>query len=69
MDGSPAPDSSGAPGERTKISVTCPTCGGAAPWRPNPHLPFCSLTCRLVDLGVRLDKGYRIQADERGDVP
>jgi uncharacterized protein len=69
MDGSPAPDSSRAPGERTKISVTCPTCGGAAPWRPNPHLPFCSLTCRVVDLGVWLDEGYRIPADERGDVP
>jgi len=63
MDGSPAP----APEERTKISVTCPTCGAAAPWRLDPHRPFCSLTWRLV--GVWLDEGYRIPADERGDVP
>jgi endogenous inhibitor of DNA gyrase (YacG/DUF329 family) len=49
--------------------VICPNCGAAAPWRLNPHRPFCSLTCRLVDLGVWLDEGYRIQADERGDVP
>jgi uncharacterized protein len=65
MDGSP----SSASGERTKITVTCPNCGAAAQWRPNPHRPFCSLTCRLVDLGVWLDEGYRIAADERGDVP
>ena len=65
MDGSPPSPSR----EQTKITVTCPNCGAAALWRLNPHRPFCSLTCRLVDLGVRLDKGYRIQADERGDVP
>jgi len=63
MDGSPSP----AAKERTKITVICPTCGAAAPWL-NPHRPFCSLTCRLVDLGVWLDEGYRIPADERGDV-
>jgi endogenous inhibitor of DNA gyrase (YacG/DUF329 family) len=65
MDGRP----SSALSERTKISVTCPSRGAAAPWRTNPHRPFCSLTCRLVDLGVWLDEGYRIPADERGDVP
>jgi endogenous inhibitor of DNA gyrase (YacG/DUF329 family) len=65
MDGSP----SFASREQTKISVTCPSCGAAAPWRPNPYRPFCSLTCRLVDLGVWLDEGYRIPADERGNVP
>jgi endogenous inhibitor of DNA gyrase (YacG/DUF329 family) len=41
----------------------------ARPPAPNPHRPFCSLTCRLVDLGVWLDEGYRIPPDERGDVP
>ena len=65
MDGSPSSPSR----EQTKITVTCPNCGAAALWRLNPHRPFCSLTGRLVDLGVRLDKGYRVQADERGDVP
>jgi endogenous inhibitor of DNA gyrase (YacG/DUF329 family) len=29
-------------------------------WRGNPHRPFCSLSCRLIDLGVWLDERYRI---------
>jgi len=41
--------------------VTCPTCRQRAAWHGNPHRPFCSLTCRLIDLGVWLDEGYRIQ--------
>jgi endogenous inhibitor of DNA gyrase (YacG/DUF329 family) len=47
--------------------VTCPTCRKRAPWHGNPHRPFCSLTCRLIDLGVWLDEGYRIPEDERED--
>jgi endogenous inhibitor of DNA gyrase (YacG/DUF329 family) len=47
--------------------VTCPTCRKRAPWHGNPHRPFCSLTCRLIDLGVWLDEGYRISEDERED--
>jgi uncharacterized protein len=54
------------PRERT---VTCPTCRASHHWPANPHRPFCSLTCRLVDLGVWLDEGYRVPADEPGDVP
>jgi endogenous inhibitor of DNA gyrase (YacG/DUF329 family) len=49
--------------------VTCPTCSAATPWRGNAHRPFCSLTCRLIDLGTWLDEGYRVPADEDGDVP
>jgi endogenous inhibitor of DNA gyrase (YacG/DUF329 family) len=47
--------------------VTCPTCRKRAPWHGNPDRPFCSLTCRLIDLGVWLDEGYRIPEDERED--
>jgi endogenous inhibitor of DNA gyrase (YacG/DUF329 family) len=50
-------------------SVTCPTCSARASWHGNAHRPFCSLTCRLVDLGVWLDEGYRIPTDEDSDVP
>jgi len=50
-------------------TMTCPTCGAAAPWQGNPHRPFCSLGCRLIDLGVWLDQGYRVPADEDLDVP
>jgi len=32
-------------------------------WQENPHRPFCSITCRLIDLGVWLDEGYRIAGE------
>jgi endogenous inhibitor of DNA gyrase (YacG/DUF329 family) len=49
--------------------VTCPTCGEQTMWAGNPHRPFCSLTCRLIDLGVWLDERYRIaEKDESSDV-
>jgi endogenous inhibitor of DNA gyrase (YacG/DUF329 family) len=69
MDGSPAAARSETRGKPRETIVTCPTCSGAAAWTSNPHRPFCSLTCRLVALGVWLDEGYRVSADERGDVP
>jgi uncharacterized protein len=49
--------------------VRCPTCGAATSWRDNPQRPFCSLTCRLIDLGVWLDERYRIprREDDEGD--
>jgi len=48
-----------------KQEVTCPTCRQRAAWLGNPHRPFCSLTCRLIDLGVWLDEGYRVPEDKR----
>jgi len=47
--------------ERT---VTCPTCRTAAPWPGNSNGPFCSLTWRLVDLGVWLDEASRVPGGE-----
>lgn len=38
----------------------CPACRCEVRWQDNPRRPFCSLTCRLLDLGVWLDEGYRI---------
>jgi endogenous inhibitor of DNA gyrase (YacG/DUF329 family) len=55
--------------EPREQGVICPTWGTTPPWQRNPHRPFCSLTYRLVDLGVWLDEGDRVPADERGDVP
>ncbi|MGH7279504.1 MAG: DNA gyrase inhibitor YacG [Candidatus Rokuibacteriota bacterium] len=49
--------------------VRCPTCRARVAWDGNPHRPFCSLTCRLIDLGVWLDEGYRIPTEKREDVP
>jgi hypothetical protein len=33
-------------------------------WRDNPHRPFCSERCRLVDLGTWAQERYRIPAEE-----
>ena len=53
--------------------VTCPTCRAATSWHGNVNRPFCSLTCRLIDLGVWLDERYRIpaarEADRTSEVP
>jgi hypothetical protein len=52
--------------------VRCPTCGRPTGWTENPQRPFCSITCRLIDLGVWLDEGYRVPADDGpvvSDVP
>jgi uncharacterized protein len=50
--------------------VTCPTCHALAPWLGNAHRPFCSLACRLIDLGGWLDERYRIPgADSSLDPP
>jgi uncharacterized protein len=43
--------------------VTCPTCRTPTGWHGNVHRPFCSLRCRLIDLGVWLDERYRVPAD------
>ena len=42
----------------------CPACRREFVWQGNPHRPFCSLACRLIDLGMWLDEGYRIAAIE-----
>jgi len=54
-------------GTLRKQEVTCPTCQQRAAWHGNSHRPFCSLTCRLIDLGVWLDERYRIPEEKRED--
>lgn len=41
----------------------CPACRREFVWQGNPHRPFCSLTCRLIDLGIWLHEGYRIEGE------
>ena len=43
--------------------VTCPTCRAKTAWHGNSHRPFCSLRCRLIDLGQWLDERYRVPAE------
>jgi endogenous inhibitor of DNA gyrase (YacG/DUF329 family) len=42
----------------------CPRCAREVVWRGNPHRPFCSLSCRLIDLGMWLDERYQIAGPE-----
>jgi len=41
----------------------CAGCGVAIAWDGNPTRPFCSLRCKLIDLGVWLDEAYRVAGD------
>ena len=40
--------------------VKCPTCRKEVSWENNPHRPFCSERCRLIDLGAWTQERYRI---------
>ncbi len=41
-------------------TTRCPHCGAPVSWPGNPQRPFCSLGCRLLDLGAWLDERYRV---------
>ena len=41
--------------------LKCPQCRAVINWQGNPHRPFCSERCRLIDLGQWADGAYRIQ--------
>jgi endogenous inhibitor of DNA gyrase (YacG/DUF329 family) len=52
--------------------VRCPTCRAEVPWEGNPHRPFCSERCRLIDLGAWAEGRYRIpgkkiEAEDKAD--
>jgi len=38
----------------------CPTCNKPVPWQDNPHRPFCSERCKLIDLGKWVNAEYRV---------
>jgi endogenous inhibitor of DNA gyrase (YacG/DUF329 family) len=44
--------------------VKCPTCHSETAWENNPHRPFCSKRCQLIDLGAWTTEKYRIPAEE-----
>ena len=50
--------------EESARRAHCPHCGSEIAWHGNPHRPFCSLSCRLIDLGLWLDEHYRIPGRE-----
>jgi uncharacterized protein len=46
--------------------IRCPTCRKETEWENNPHRPFCSDRCQLIDLGTWIEERYRIpqESDE-----
>jgi len=42
--------------------MKCPRCGTETEFEGNPHRPFCSERCRLIDLGRWLSGDYAIPA-------
>jgi len=49
-------------------TVVCPGCGTSLAWsRDNPHRPFCSERCKLIDLGQWATGAYRIPQQDADD--
>ena len=46
------------------LRVKCPKCHAEAAGENNPHRPFCSECCQLIDLGVWAEERYRIPGSE-----
>jgi endogenous inhibitor of DNA gyrase (YacG/DUF329 family) len=40
--------------------IRCPTCKAETTWEENPHRPFCSERCKLIDLGQWASDAYSI---------
>lgn len=45
--------------------IKCPTCAQHTHWKDNPHRPFCSERCKLLDLGHWADGSYRIPGPDQ----
>jgi endogenous inhibitor of DNA gyrase (YacG/DUF329 family) len=37
-------------------------------WEDNPHRPFCSDRCQLIDLGAWTEERYKIPGDDAGAI-
>lgn len=45
--------------------IFCPTCKKTNTWHAsNTYKPFCSIRCKLIDLGNWADESYRVEGDE-----
>jgi uncharacterized protein len=44
--------------------MKCPNCGKPAEWQDNPHRPFCSERCKLIDFGRWANEEYRVPAEQ-----
>jgi endogenous inhibitor of DNA gyrase (YacG/DUF329 family) len=54
--------------DNTARIVACPTCEKRVKWtNSNPHRPFCSERCKLIDLGAWADEQHTIPGDPEED--
>jgi endogenous inhibitor of DNA gyrase (YacG/DUF329 family) len=49
------------------MNIKCPYCKKTTTWEENPHRPFCSERCKLLDLGKWASGEYRIAGEEKTD--
>lgn len=48
----------------SKHKVACPQCAKKLEWSTdNPHRPFCSERCRMIDLGAWASEEYQIPTE------
>ena len=52
----------------TSRIIPCPYCRNETKWNDNPHRPFCSERCRLIDLGNWSDGSYCIPTTSTASV-
>lgn len=46
------------------MKITCPTCQKTSEYSANnPHRPFCSERCKLIDLGAWADEKHRVPGE------
>ena len=45
-------------------SKKCPICHRPATYEGNPHRPFCSERCKLLDFGAWANEEYAVPAEE-----
>ncbi|MDT5296321.1 MAG: uncharacterized protein QOJ76_3201 [Acidobacteriota bacterium] len=44
--------------------MKCPICHRPVKWEDNPHRPFCSERCKLLDFGAWANEEYGVPAEE-----
>ena len=48
------------------MKVNCPQCQKSVEWNTsNPHRPFCSKRCQLIDLGEWAEENHKIPTKDQ----
>ncbi|HMY27550.1 MAG TPA: DNA gyrase inhibitor YacG [Agitococcus sp.] len=47
----------------TPLMLACRQCQKMTTWHDNPHRPFCSERCKLIDLGAWASESYSIPVE------